>query len=176
MSARKLCKYLFKNFREPETENVKAKESYDCHVCKRNFSSQKKLEGHVKKAHPGAKPYRCLICDTSLTRMTSFKEHMNIHTVSSGSKQNSVLLSWNAYISRVKNHTNVPYATKPSPQVNPFTDIKRNTSNQPKESVSTAKPSLRPGMILKIIQNLVLEVFRAMLALTIWYTLVTCVA
>jgi DNA-directed RNA polymerase subunit RPC12/RpoP len=74
------------NCSEPEAGNTKIKENYDCHVCKKKFSSQKKLEGHVKKAHPGTKPYRCLICDTSLTRMTSYKEHMNIHTVSLSSK------------------------------------------------------------------------------------------
>jgi hypothetical protein len=68
--------------RDPGSRRFRDDTIYDCPICKLRFSSQKKIEVHVSQAHPGAKPYKCPICALGLTRMTTFKEHMNMHTVS----------------------------------------------------------------------------------------------
>lgn len=138
-------------YREVEDDDLAdATQLYDCVVCKDQFGSQKKLEVHVLRAHPGEKPYKCPLCGLGLTRMTTYKEHMNTHTV-------VAVFFWTINIhfnfillySRAKNRLNAICATKSFRTANHYNATENDTIKTSPNNVICAKQFSSIGTTIK---------------------------
>ena len=73
-----------KHFNSTHNNSSSMTKLHQCHICEKDFQTQRKLTSHIKTFHRGQKSHKCNACCKSFSQVYNLKKH--IRTVQEGHK------------------------------------------------------------------------------------------